>query len=73
MQVAVDAVARGGTIVLTGMGSVEGKLPMIQLAAKEAALLGCLRYENTVRLPGRASSCPASSGVVCRCTLPAGN
>ena len=47
----MEVINKGGTIVLTGMGSVEGKLPMIKLAAKEVALLGCLRYENTVRCP----------------------
>ena len=48
----MQALARGGTFVLVGMGAEACDcFPSMTLVAKEADVKGCFRYTNTVRHP----------------------
>ena len=51
-QTGMQALARGGTFVLVGMGTEACDcFPSMTLVSKEADVKGCFRYTNTVGLP----------------------
>ena len=52
VQTGMQALARGGTFVLVGMGAEACDcFPSMTLVSKEADVKGCFRYTNTVGLP----------------------
>ena len=52
VQTGMQALTRGGTFVLVGMGTEACNcFPSMTLVAKEADVKGCFRYTNTVGTP----------------------
>ena len=64
----MQALARGGTFVLVGMGSEACNcFPSMTLVSKEADVKGCFRYTNTVGFP--AGLKPWWPPVACICQV----